>query len=318
MRLKIINAFFLAALLALAGCFKDSVSLPPQPLENYIKVYMPQAVNNPAVYSYSTSDSSAHTIIYGANYGGAGYPDADIEVQFAVDAAAADSFNTANNTDYALLPEKSYKLSSLTGYIKKGTLSTDPLQLTVTTFGKNAPDDISKTYILPVSIKTATEKINESLRTFFCIIKIEPTFFNRTDWIITGFSSQESVGEGENNGRAIFILDDNKNTYWHSQWKDGQPGPPHYVTIDMGATKQVRGCGFIGRQSSNAGKPQDVQIFMSNDGSNWELAFTQTLQNINDLQRFFFDKAAEGRYVKLQINAAYGATYTHLAEFYLF
>lgn len=301
-----------------SSCMKDEISLPSQPLEDYIKVYMPQAVSNPVVYSYTTSDTSTHTIIYGANYGGAGYPEEDVQIHFGVNAAAIDSFNMANGTQYTLLPAKSYKLSDTVAVIKKGTLSTDPLKLSITTYGENAPTDISKTYILPITIKNASIKINESLQTFFCVVKIDPTYFNRSNWVITGFSSQESDGEGPNNGKAIFILDGNNGSFWHSQWKGGQPGPPHYITIDMGSTQLVRGCVFVPRQSSNSGKPRDVQIFLSTDGNTWNLAFAQTSQNTTDLQRFFFDQGMEGRFVKMQINSAYGATYTHLAEFYLF
>lgn len=299
------------------GC-KEELNLPEQPLENYIKIYMPQAINGPVKYDFSTGDTTARPIIYGANYGGAGYPDKDITVNFSIDGAAVDSFNRANNTNYALLPVKSYTLESTVGVIKKGELATTPFKIMVNTTGVNAPDDLSKTYLLPVKITDAALTVNPAMRTHFCIISIVPTPFNRSGWNIVDLSSQESNGEGANNGRAIFILDNNINTFWHSQWQGAQPQPPHYVTIDMGAEKRVSGATFVARQGVSGGRPNEVQILLSNNGTTWELAFESTLLNDGASQKRFFTQAKTGRFVKLQINSSFSSNLTHLAEFNLF
>ncbi|WP_169818780.1 BT_3987 domain-containing protein [Niabella ginsenosidivorans] len=298
------------------GC-KQEINLPDQPLSDYIKVYMPQAANGPVTYNFSNARDTA-TIIYGADYGGQGYPSEDVSVSFAVNAALADSFNLANNTSYSLLPEKSYRLNTAAATIGKGRLSTEPLKITIITKGINAPDDLSKTYILPVTIKNASININEKLRTSFCIINIVPVLFNRKGWSVIDFSSQESYGEGANNGRAVFVLDSNINTFWHSQWQGAQPGPPHYIIIDIGASQSVSGAAFVARQGVNSGRPQDIQLFLSEDKQVWKTAFTGTLLNDGALQKVFFSTPVSGRYVKLQINSSYSSNLTHLAEFYLF
>ncbi len=300
-----------------AGC-KEDVNLPDQPLSEYISVYMPQAANGPVTYNFSTSDTVRSSIIYGANYGGQDYPKEDIKITFSIDGdAVVDSFNTANNSSYVLLPAKSYRIDDPEGVIKKGELATKPFKVTVFTTGENAPD-LSKTYILPITIKSSSVKVNEKLRTNFCIINIIPTFFDRAKWNIIDFSSQESNGEGPNNGKAIFALDGNINSFWHSQWQGAQPGPPHYLTIDMGASKTVSGAAFVARQGVSSGRPQDVQIFLSEDNSNWELAYTGSLLNDGAAQKVFFETPSRGRYAKLQINRSFSSNLTHLAEFYLF
>ncbi|MDO6429617.1 DUF1735 domain-containing protein [Flavitalea sp. BT771] len=301
---------------AMAGC-KEEVNLPPQPLSKYIQLYMPQAVNGPVTYNLNTGDTIPPVIIYGADYGGADYPDQDIPVTFTVDASLVDTFNISHNTNYTLLPSKSYKMSELNGVIKKGQLATEPLKISITLKGDSAPD-ISKAYILPVTITKSAVQVNENLRTAYFIINIIPTYFDRSSWQIIDFSSQESVGEGANNGRAIFALDGNINTYWHSQWKDAAPGPPHYFTIDMGETRSILGGAFVDRQNASNGRPQDIQIFLSDNNIDWSLAYSGTLLNTADLQKVFFSTAMNGRYVKLQINTAYSSDLTHLAEFYLF
>jgi hypothetical protein len=301
----------------LAGC-KEELNLPEQPLSAYIKVYMPQAANGPVTYEFSTIDTVTYSIIYGANYGGAGYPDKDISVKFAIDAAAVDSFNTANKTNYLLLPAKSYTMEESAAIIKKGELSTPPFKITVATTGENAPDDLSKTYLLPVMIQDASATVNPVLKTHFCIVSIIPALFDRNGWNIIDYSSQESSGEGPNNGRAIFILDNNINTFWHSQWQGNQPPHPHHITIDMGTEKRVSGASFVARQGVNAGRPNEIQIFLSDDNTTWTLAYEGTLLNDGASQKRFFQKAMSGRYVKLQINSSYSSNLSHLAEFNLF
>lgn len=314
MRQNILAGLIISFLIA--GC-KEKVNLPPQPLSKYIQLYMPQAVNGPVTCNLSTGDTAPPMIIYGADYGGAGYPDQDVPVTFSVDASLVDTFNILHNTNYSLLPSKSYKLSDLNAVIKKGKLATEPLKISVTVKGDSAPD-ISRTYILPITILQSPVDVNENLRTTYFIFNIIPTFFDRSNWKIIDVSSQESVGEGVNNGRAIFVLDGNINTYWHSQWKDAQPKPPHYFTIDMGETKDMLGAGFIARQNVSSGRPQDIQLFVSEDNIDWKPAYAGTLANTGDLQKVFFSASIKGRYVKLQIDDAYSSDLTHLAEFYLF
>ena len=317
MKNKLIISLTIISTIIFSGC-KDNVDLPDQPLSDYIQVYMPQAVNGPVTYNFSTSDTASPTITYGADYGGDGYPSKDVSVTFGIDTAAVDRFNLANNTNYTLFPAKSYKLSDSVAIIKKGEVSTNPFKVTLFTTGGNAPGDISKTYVLPISIKSASAKVNENLRTSYYIINIIPTFFDRSNWKIIDFSTQEATGEGSNNGRAIFVLDGDINTYWHSEWQNAQSSPPHYITVDLGESKRLLGSNLIARQNVNSGRPQDIQIFVSENDLDWELAYTGALQNTGDPQKVFFDAAMQGRYVKLQINSSFSSNLTHLAEFYLF
>lgn len=314
--IRLITTSFILCLL-FTGC-KDDINLPDQPLSNYVSVYMPQAANGPVSYNFTTSDTLPG-IIYGACYGGFGYPEEDIRISFKTgNEAVVDSFNTANNSNYVLLPAKSYKFEEEPeGIIKKGQLATMPSKVRISTSGENAPD-LSKTYLLPISIKSSSVKVNEKLRTHFCIVNIIPTFFNRSSWTITDLSSQESNGEGPNNGKAIFALDGNINSFWHTQWQGAQPGPPHYLTIDMGETKRVSGAAVVPRQGVNSGRPKDIQVFLSEDNSTWQLAYTGSLANDGATQKVFFQNAVQGRYAKLQINTAYSSNMVHLAEFYLF
>ncbi|SEN14734.1 protein of unknown function [Chitinophaga rupis] len=306
----------IASLLLLAAC-KNKYDLPDQPLANYIKVYMPAAVNNPVSRVLAITDS-AQVIIYGADYGGAGYPQADIPVTFSVNPALVDSFNRANNTAYTLLPEHGYTLSETSAVIPRGQLSTPPLELAVKTSGADGIAAL-KDYLLPISIVKSTITVNEQLRTVYFVIRAQPNLadypdFDRSAWRIIGFSSQEASGEGADNGRAVFAIDNNAATYWHTQWQGGSPGPPHYITVDMGAVKTLHGLSFLDRQSDNDGKPQSVTVETSIDNLSWEPAGSFTLQNTKDLQKQFLSGFRDARYFRVNILSSYNATYTHLAE----
>lgn len=298
-------------LLGLFSC-TDKFELPDQPLSAYNKVYMPLAVNNPKVYAFQVADST-QTMIYSANYGGQDYPTTDIAVTFSPNTALVDSFNTANHTSYLPMPDKSYTLSATTGTIPKGVLGTGPLKIAVKTSGAGAID-IMKDYLLPVSIVSASAKINESLRTTFYKVRADYPVYDRTNWQVLSFSSQEANGEGAGNGKVINALDNNPATYWHSQWQGGSPGPPHFFVIDMGEVKTLHGFSFLDRQSDNTGKPQHVVVATSMDNITWTNAGAFTLANTKDLQPQVLPSAAGARYFKITIQDSYGATYTHLAE----
>ncbi|WP_300048880.1 cadherin-like beta sandwich domain-containing protein [Trueperella sp.] len=59
---------------------------------------------------------------------------------------------------------------------------------------------------------------------------------------ISAFSSQEAVGEAAPNGVVTALIDGtddapNVDSFWHTQWKDGKPGLPHYVVANIPENK---------------------------------------------------------------------------------
>jgi len=298
-------------LLGLFSC-TDKIELPDQPLSAYNKVYMPLAVNNPKVYAFPVADTT-QTMIYSASYGGQGYPADNIQGTFSPNTALVDSFNTANHTSYLPMPEKSYTFGATTATISKGTLGTGPLIIGVKTKGAGSID-IMKDYLLPVSIVSSSATVNEKLRTTFYKVRADYPAYDRSNWQVLSFSSQEADGEGAGNGKVINAFDNNPGTYWHSQWKGASPGPPHFFVVDMGEVKTLHGFSFLDRQSDNAGKPQDVVIQTSTDNITWTTAASFTLANIIDLQPKLLPAATDARYFKITVQNSYNATYTHLAE----
>jgi hypothetical protein len=321
MRINSINKFnllpALVAALAITAC-KDDYNLPFQPEEQYNLVYMPQAVNGAIIKTLRITDS-VQSLVFGANLGGVGFAGNDITVNFSVDNSRIDSFNAVNKTNYAALPDGSYTLSATTAIIPKGAINTEPLTVSFKTNGAGAMNAL-KTYILPIGITGNKTAVNEALRTAFFVVTAQPDFkdypnYDRNGWQIIDFSSEEANGEGPNNGRAVFVLDGDHNTFWHSQWQGASPGPPHYMTIDMGTTKILHGLSFIARQNDNSGKPNDVNVQVSIDNTTWTDAGSFSLQNNREAQPQFLPNGfKQARYFKVIINSAHNAGFSHLAE----
>jgi len=313
--------YFSFAASLFTSCVKNDVDLPEQKLDDYNQVYMSQAVSNPVIATLIMK-SEEQSLTYGASFGGYGYPSEDITVNFTVGSNLVDSFNTANGTSYPLMPEGSYTLTATSAVIAKGTLSTQPLDLKIKTEGAL---ELFKEYLLPVTMSmnhTGTDiKQNMQLSTTFYVIKGSLDFadfpdYDRSKWAVTDFSSQEAEGEGPDNGHAIHAIDNNINTFWHSQWLGASPGLPHHITIDMGENKTIHGFYFVPRQNSGSGRPKDITIQTSTDGTAWTDAGNVTLENSNDLQRkFLLTGFKEARYFKITVTSTHGgANYTHLAE----
>lgn len=316
MKIKILAAC--SAVVILTSCGRDR-DLMKNISDSTAVVYMPQAVKMPSVYSFDIT-GKADTIIYGACYGGPHSPGSDIAVQFRTDVSLLDHFNASNFTNYPILPEGSYELEQSSSVIPAGKYSTPPLKLSVHV---DKLDGVGS-YLLPVSITTAA-KVNESLRTTYFLINAKYTSnpfpaFDRSAWKVTGFSSEETTGEGTANGRTIYALDGNDDTFWSTQWKTAKPGPPHHIIIDMQNEQKLHGFTFTGRtdkatgEVKASGNPKNIIVQTSNDGNTWDYSASFILDN-NKLSTIYLAYARKARYFKIIVNTSQGDSYlTNIAE----
>lgn len=98
----------------------------------------------------------------------------------------------------------------------------------------------------------------------------ESVEIDKTNWTIHSFDTEETNGEGANNGHAIHCIDDNINTFWHTQWQNVTSEYPHFIAIDMGANYPVDGIILTSRNDTPNNKPKAYELFLSPDGENWE------------------------------------------------
>ncbi|MGE7776421.1 discoidin domain-containing protein [Chitinophaga sp. NPDC101104] len=320
--MKTLYNFLAYAMIAasVVSCSDDAVDLPDQPLWKYEKVYMPQAVNNPARYTLLVTDQP-QSLVYGANYGGQEYPAADIPVSFTIEPKMVDTFNEKNGTSWPILPASSYEFVQKEGVIPKGGLSTQPFEIKVKTTGTGAIDVLTW-YLLPVTLHVGKGSIavNEELKTTYYLVRSQPNMadypeYARDKWTIAGFSSEEPAeAQWGNGGQAVHTLDGNNGTFWHSAWKDASPGPPHHITVSLGEEKELHGLWFIDRQNDQDGKPKEVEVQISMDGTTWTTAGAFTLEKTLSKQKQFLSGFRKARYFKVIFKSAYDASYCHLAE----
>lgn len=145
---------------------------------------------------------------------------------------------------------------------------------------------------------------------------------DRGGWTIHSFDTEETSGEGPNNGRAIHAIDGNNNTFWHTRWQNFDATFPHFIAIDMGEEHDIEGISFTTRFDSPNNKPKDYELFLSNDGEEWgmvqsggELVYDNP-DGSGAMTSFSFG-AVTARYFKLEFSSAYGnGNHSVISEIY--
>ncbi|WP_182958454.1 M60 family metallopeptidase [Pedobacter gandavensis] len=127
-------------------------------------------------------------------------------------------------------------------------------------------------------------------------------------------SSEERVGEGTN-GFAKNLIDNNNNTFWHSQWQGSPLGAmPYTLTYDFGEPTLAKGMYFVPRDNASQ-RPKDIDIFTSTDNVNWTKEGSTVMTNAFSRFNYNFPAAKTARYYRLVIkNNHSGTSFAALAE----
>lgn len=120
---------------------------------------------------------------------------------------------------------------------------------------------------------------------------------SKENWTISGFDTEEPA-EGAPNGLANAIIDDNLNSFWHSQWSGGNPGFPHWVSIDMGQEVVISSIEVFRRQGNGGGQTKH-QFMYSSNGTDWTDFGTFKMNATTDSgQKFKNTTNPTARYIK--------------------
>ena len=200
----------------------------------YTNVYMPGAARKliTSVTVVAQGGDSVYHLGYSAYLGGTSSAQSDIDITFAIDSAAVDSFNIANGTSYKLLPKTNYALSAFSAMIKAGSRSTDSLTLTVR---NNDSLSLFKTYVLPVKIVNSTgggAKIFASASTSFYIFQVgtQKVLSLGSDWggILCVGPQLSVISNLASSHDILLYLPDSTKIY---------PNPPLHIGINWGASE---------------------------------------------------------------------------------
>jgi hypothetical protein len=185
-------------------------------------------------------------------------------------------------------------------------LSNDSAQIALPNRKSDTPFTFQSVY---VPEKTAIDTFRTSWITIPVFYEIK---VSKTGWKITGFDSQEPK-EGAPNGFATAAIDDNLNTYWHTQWSGGTPGYPHWFSIDMGKDVPISSIEVFRRQGNGNGQTRHQFLYSSN-GTDWTDFGTFPMDpTTNNGQKFRSTINPTARYIKY-IALQGPKTYAFLAE----
>ncbi|MFV0471329.1 MAG: glycoside hydrolase family 2 TIM barrel-domain containing protein [Paludibacteraceae bacterium] len=109
------------------------------------------------------------------------------------------------------------------------------------------------------------------------------------------FASSEEVGEGD----ASNLTDGDLNTIWHSMYSVTVAKYPHWVDLDAGEVKNIKGFSFLPRQEGKNGLIKDFTIHISSDGKEWGKPFYKgTFDNTQNEKKIVFEKPVNCRYIR--------------------
>ncbi|PWS32868.1 discoidin domain-containing protein [Pedobacter paludis] len=323
---KIYNILFPAiiAVLTIAGCKKDKDATYPVLDGAQVTTWQ-----DPAFAGFETDGSLKQAIVkqripgspdslYNFSVKGlfskAGVASTDIPVTFTLDYSTLDSLNyrqvSSNRPVYEKAPDSIFTFKNKTGIIKTGTYSTDEVFFSIS----SAKIKLGHLYIVP--IRATSSGFSTSSKIVYFVIKgIDPF-----PWSILSVDSEETSGEGPNNGFAKFAIDGNVNTFWHTQWQGGSPGLPHYIAIDTKRVQPMAGIVLTNRQGASSGVPKKIDVSVSSDGTTWTPA--GSFNNISTGSAPFkltFPTVQSARYFKITVTETYGNTnYCFYAEINIF
>ena len=115
------------------------------------------------------------------------------------------------------------------------------------------------------------------------------------------------------------LIDGRRDTFWHSEWRE-EPIPPypHEIIIDMGALSELRGFAFTPRQGRSSSRAGKIDIYLSQDGKNWNAAPDTSIQMMDEdsEQRVMLKDPVTTKFFKLVFRAPLSGNdpYAALAE----
>jgi hexosaminidase len=125
--------------------------------------------------------------------------------------------------------------------------------------------------------------------------------------------SEETAGE---DGKGANAVDGDPNTFWHTQWQDANPEPPHEIVIELTPPATIKGFTYLPRQDEGEnGTVKGYEFYVSNDGQDFGQPVAKgELENSKSLKTVTFAPQA-CRFVKLKaLSEINGAAWTSAAE----
>lgn len=152
--------------------------------------------------------------------------------------------------------------------------------------------------------------------TDYNVLKIPPLKVKKDRWIVT--ASSDARDSQAPNGAPQMVIDDNPNTFWHSQHRPSSPGYPHWIAVDMKNEIEVEYVELTPRSSYPEQSFNQFTIQGSMDGENWTNLGDFNLEPVGlKVQKFVLEGNPTMRHMRIYMTRG-GTVHAHLAEFSVF
>lgn len=213
---------------------------------------------------------------------------------------------------FELVPSKDITISGNNKVMfKVGSKQSEPLAITI----KNA-DFFGSNFVVPVKVTDISMQGFLAPQSNFLLYAAYNKINLSADMLSTN-AQESSEGPLQN------LVDGNPATYFHSSWSVAIP-ETHYFQINL--KNEIKTCQFTYQNRNNAnGKPQDVTIFVSKNGSDWvELVNIQSGLPTGAASTYtsgIYTSESSFKYFRFSVNRTNGGsapTFFSLATFDLF
>jgi len=122
-----------------------------------------------------------------------------------------------------------------------------------------------------------------------------PLLINKRGWKVLSSDSEHAPDY-----TAQMAIDNDVQTFWHTQFEPKELPYPHEIVVDMGVESILHTFEYVPRQGSSHPRIKDYRLFISTDGKTWgEPVLEGTLKDSEDVQNFDI-KHIKARYFKFQ------------------
>ena len=117
-------------------------------------------------------------------------------------------------------------------------------------------------------------------------------------WSLVFTDSKEIVGE---DGAAVNAFDGDPSTYWHTEWDQRNPLPPHEIQINLGGIYDINGFRYLPRQDGGInGTIKQYEFYVSLDGIDWGSPVASGTFAANATEKEVLFPTTTGRFIRLR------------------
>ena len=133
---------------------------------------------------------------------------------------------------------------------------------------------------------------------------------------LAGLSPKVTADSEHEGNDAIYAVDNNPETMWHTRWDATATPPPHNLTIELKRPITIKRFIETPRTDCDHGRIAKYRIQISDDGKTWRVVAEGKWPNTGKPQHVSLSQAVRTRFIRLEaLREVNGQPWTSVAEF---